>query len=104
MGASDRNSVTQYGDDKDRLLFLNANSKNNRSNLTVRISYDEGKTWSGGKTIYSQGAVYSSMSVLSNGAIGLFFEKDDYQENMFTELSLDWLTDGVDTYILPEQK
>jgi sialidase-1 len=37
----------------------------------------------GGKTIYSQGAAYSSMSVLSNGAIGLFFEKDDYQENVF---------------------
>jgi sialidase-1 len=44
------------------------------------------------------------MSVLSNGAIGLFFEKDDYQENVFVELALDWLMDGVDTYILPEQK
>ncbi|MFT6797662.1 MAG: hypothetical protein ACJART_002815, partial [Maribacter sp.] len=33
-----------------------------------------------------------------------FFEKDDYQENVFVELALDWLMDGVDTYILPEQK
>ncbi len=99
-----RYTSVQNGDDKNRLLFSNANSKNNRSNLTVRISYDEGETWSDGKTIYSQGAAYSSMSVLSNGAIGLFFEKDDYQENVFVELALDWLMDGVDTYILPEQK
>jgi sialidase-1 len=99
-----RYTSVQNGDDKNRLLFSNANSKNNRSNLTVKISYDEGETWSAGKTIYSQGAAYSSMSVLSNGAIGLFFEKDDYQENVFVELALDWLMDGVDTYILPEQK
>ncbi|MFT6935261.1 MAG: sialidase-1 [Maribacter sp.] len=99
-----RYTSVQNGDDKNRLLFSNANSKNNRSNLTVRISYDEGETWSAGKTIYSQGAAYSSMNVLSNGAIGLFFEKDDYQENVFVELTLDLLTDGVDTYVLPEQK
>ncbi|WP_051554690.1 sialidase family protein [Maribacter antarcticus] len=99
-----RYTSVQNGDDKNRLLFSNANSKNNRSNLTVRISYDEGEAWSGGKTIYSQGAAYSSMTILSNGAIGLFFEKDDYQENVFVELILDWLSDGADKYISAEQK
>ena len=36
---------------KNRLLFSNPNSKDSRENLTVKVSYDEGKTWSKGKTI-----------------------------------------------------
>ena len=64
--------------------------------MTVRISYDEGKTWSEGKTIYSGGSAYSSMTVLENGDIGLLFEKDGYTENCFVRFSLDWLTDGED--------
>lgn len=81
---------------KNRLLFSNPNSKDSRENLTVKISYDEGKTWSKGKTIYAGSSAYSSMTVLKNGAIGLFFEKDDYKENVFVRLSLAWLTDGKD--------
>lgn len=91
-----RYSSKADGADKNRLLFSNSNSTNNRENLTVRISYDEGKTWSAGKTIYSGGSAYSSMSILKNGEIGVFFEKDDYAKNSFTSFSLDWLTDGKD--------
>ncbi|MCG6186374.1 sialidase family protein [Maribellus maritimus] len=86
------------GADKNRLLFANANSENERKNMTVRVSYDEGKTWSEGKTIYAGESAYSSMTVLSNGDIGLFFEKDDYTENVFVRFSLTWLTDGKDSF------
>ncbi len=99
-----RYTSIKAGADKNRLLFSNAKSQNDRSNLTVRISYDEGESWSEGKTVYNEGAAYSSMSVLSDGAIGLFFEKDNYQENVFVKLTLDWLTDGRDSYTLPEHK
>jgi sialidase-1 len=61
------------GDDKNRLLFANANSADRRKNLTVRISYDEGQTWSEGKTVYAGGSAYSSMTVLANGDIGRIF-------------------------------
>lgn len=91
-----RYSSRTEGADKNRLLFSNSNSAKERKNLTVRISYDEGKTWSDGKTIYSGGAAYSSMTVLENGDIGVFFEKDNYQRNSFTSFSLSWLTDGKD--------
>lgn len=87
------------GSDKNRLLFSNATSKKERTNLTVRISYDEGKTWSDGKPIYTESAAYSSMSVLEDGTIGIFFEKDEYQENVFARFTLDWLTNGEDTYV-----
>ena len=88
------------GADKNRLLFSNAKMKENRINMTVRISYDEGKSWTKGKTIYNEGSAYSSMSILANGDIGLFFEKDDYQENVFVRLTLEWLTDGNDKYTI----
>ena len=74
--------------------------KENRINMTVRISYDEGKSWTKGKTIYNEGSAYSSMTILANGDIGLFFEKDNYQENVFARLTLEWLTDGNDKYTI----
>lgn len=87
-----RYSLKRTGSDKNRLLFSNLNSKNKRENLTVRISYDEGQTWSEGRTIYSGSSAYSSMTVLENGDIGLIFEQDDYTKNVFVRFSLAWLT------------
>lgn len=89
---------------KNRLLFSNAKSEKGRTNMTVRVSYDEGKTWSAGKTIYSGSSAYSSLTVLKNGDIGLFFEKDDYSENVFTSFSLKWLTDKKDRYKRPKRR
>jgi sialidase-1 len=76
---------------KNVLIFANANSKTKRENMTVRLSYDDGKTWSKGKTIYKGSSAYSSLTILKNGHIGLFFEKDDYKENVFVSFSMNWL-------------
>ena len=92
-GSIIRYTSTEAGDDKNRLLFSNANSSDSRENMTVRLSYDEGLTWTEGKTIYAGSAAYSSLVALDNGEIGLFFEKDAYQENVFVRFSLDWLAD-----------
>ncbi|MDE5416725.1 glycoside hydrolase [Labilibaculum sp. DW002] len=93
-----RYTSIEDGYKKNRLLFSNAKMSKGRKNMSVRISYDEGKTWSVGKTIYTEGSAYSSLTVLENGDIGLFFEKDDYTENAFVSFSLKWLTDGKDKY------
>lgn len=92
-----RYTSTKAGGEKNRLLFSNAKSKEKRENLTVRVSYDEGKTWAEGKTIYPGPAAYSSLTVLENGDIGVLFEKDGYTENTFVRFSLDWLTEGEDS-------
>ncbi len=102
-------SIIRYTSIKDgyelnRLLFCNAKHKKGRKNLTVRISYDEGLTWTEGKTIYPGSAAYSTLTVLENGDIGLLFEKDYYTENMFVSFSLEWLTDGEDSYNKPSAK
>ncbi len=101
-------SIIRYTDTKDgytknRLLFANAKMKKGRKNMTVRISYDEGKTWSEGKTIYTEGSAYASLTILKNGNIGLFFEKDNYIRNTFVSFSLEWLTDGKDIYRSPSK-
>ncbi|MBO2544651.1 exo-alpha-sialidase [Salegentibacter sp. BDJ18] len=90
-------SIIRYTRDgeneKDILLFSNSNDAEERKNLSVRISYDEGETWSEGKTIYPGSAAYSDLTVLENGDIGVFFEADGYSRNLFTSFSLEWLTD-----------
>ncbi|MBK8504670.1 MAG: exo-alpha-sialidase [Saprospiraceae bacterium] len=96
-------SIIRYTSVKDgagfnRLIFSNPNSSQDRENMTVRISYDEGVSWSPGKTIFKGSSAYSSLCVLANGDIGLFFEKDNYQDNVFVRFSLEWLTDGQDKY------
>ncbi len=80
-----RYTAVAEGHDKNRLLFSNAKSPNRRKNLTVRLSYDEGATWTEGKTIYTEGSAYSSLTVLENGDIGLLFEKDDYRKSPLSD-------------------
>jgi sialidase-1 len=92
-----RYTSIEEGFEKNRLLFSNANNKKKRKNMTIKISYDEGKTWTKGKTIYSGSSAYSSLTVLENEEIGLFFEKDGHKENIFVKMTLDWLTDGKDS-------
>ncbi len=91
-GSIIRYSTVKEDSGKSCLLFSNAKMKKGRQNMTVRISYDEGHTWSNGKTIYSGSSAYSTMTVLRNGDIGLLFEKDDYTENLFVTFSMEWLT------------
>lgn len=86
-----RYSSESNGDDRNRLLFCNTNSEKGRKNLTIRISYDEGKTWSAGKVIYPGSAAYSTITILDNGEIGVFFERDDYTRNSFVKFPLEWV-------------
>jgi len=60
-----RYTSTAEGYNKNRLLFSNAKTKDARRNMTVRVSYDEGVSWSDGKTIYAGEAAYSSLTVLN---------------------------------------
>lgn len=86
--------VTSNGIDRNILLFANLNNSSSRENLSIRASYDDGKTWTAPKTVYAGKSAYSSLSILKDRSVGLFFEKDNYKENVFVRISLDWITDG----------
>jgi sialidase-1 len=88
-------NLTMNGITKPILLFANANHSTDRKNLTIKISYDNGKNWSQGKTIYAGGAAYVSMVAMANDSIAFFFEKDDYKDNVFVSISIKWITDEI---------
>jgi sialidase-1 len=83
---------------KSRLLFSNPAAAK-RENMTVRLSYDEGKTWPTSKTLHAGPSAYSCLTVLSDMTIGCLYERGEkrYAEKVtFARFSLEWLTDGAD--------
>ena len=95
-------SFLRYTDSKthgrSRLLFSNPASIR-RNMMTVRMSYDEGKTWPVMKLLDPRFGAYSCLTVLPDMEIGLLYEcgaKDAYQTITFARFGLDWLTDGRD--------
>lgn len=56
------------------LVFSNPASQKKRENMTVRFSYDHGKTWSITKVVHPGPSAYSNLVELSGGKLGLLFE------------------------------
>lgn len=73
------------------LLFSNPNSQTSRTNLTVRVSQDDGKSWSAGKPIYTGSSAYSDLVVQQNGDVGVLYEKDNYTKINYARFRYDWL-------------
>ena len=87
-------SIINYNTSSEKLLlFSNAFDSNERKNLSLSISYDQGMRWKNNKTIYKGNSAYSSMTKLKNGDIGLFFEKDNYTKNVFVRVPKKWVLD-----------
>jgi len=70
-----------------QILFSNPASKK-REKMTVRLSLDDGKTWSASRLVTPGSAAYSSLALLSDGEVGLLYERDGYQEIEFIAFDL----------------
>jgi sialidase-1 len=75
---------------KNILAFCNAADTKNRDNLTLRISFDEGKTWSISKVIdkspntnVKDYTAYSDLVKINKREIGILYEKDNYRAIVF---------------------
>jgi sialidase-1 len=83
---------------RNRLLFANPAS-GRREKLTVRLSYDEGKTWPVGKVLHDGPAAYSGLVALPDGRIGCLYEhgsRSAYEAIALARFSLGFLTSGAD--------
>lgn len=90
------------GYETNRLLHSVPNSTE-RKNVSVFVSYDEGETWSIKKSICPYQSVYSSLAILPDGTIGAYIEEnpDGACSLYFMNFTLNWLTNGADTYMAP---
>lgn len=115
QGSMIRYTREDDGYTKNRLLFANPVSgaiaagsvesdPRGRFNITVRMSYDEGKSWPVEKLIRKGPGAYSSMTVFPDGSVGILFETgvafgsfvDHYRKEVFARFTVDWLTAGKD--------
>ena len=71
------------------LLFSNPASKERRERMTVRASFDEGKSWPVAKLIYGGPAAYSCLTVLPDGTVGLLYELDGSARISFARIASD---------------
>ena len=80
-------------ENQSRILFSSPTGEK-REGITVRLSYDEGKTWPVSKMIYEGPGAYSNMVRLPNGNVGLLVEigeSSPYETISFITFDINWL-------------
>ncbi|WP_226924845.1 discoidin domain-containing protein, partial [Georgenia satyanarayanai] len=74
------------------LLFSNSASSSTRSNGTIRMSCDDGRTWPVARTFQPGGMAYSTLATQPDGSIGLLYEPDAGNGGIrYAKLNLAWL-------------
>ena len=66
------------GNARKRLLLAAPAHPAAREIMSIRSSFDEGKTWNTGKVIDWGPSAYSDMTLTADGAVGLLYENGDY--------------------------
>lgn len=120
MGSLQRlSTVASHG--KNRILFSNPDNDRDgdprtpstlfRKNLSIKVSYDEGRTWPVNKVLEPGPSGYSDLAVLDDGTILCLYE-DGLQKSgsrfpaqyvTLARFNLEWLTDGEDTLSKKQQ-
>ena len=76
----------------DSILLHSVPFSMKRENISILLSHDNGKTWSERKSILKGPGQYSSLTVLSDGTIGAYLEKNTwYTELWYLNFSMEWL-------------
>ena len=85
---------TRDSNGNDVLVFSNPDHPEKRMNMTVTLSYDNGKTWTDKKVIYGGPSAYSCLTVMPDGEIGLMYEngkESPYEKISFVKFPLEWI-------------
>lgn len=82
MASIHRHTYTQGGKEKSILLFCNPESYNSRDHMTLKVSFDDGKTWAASKKILldeERNFGYSCITSVDEATIGIFYESSQAQ-------------------------
>jgi sialidase-1 len=85
---------------RSRVLFANPASFE-RARLTLRLSYDECRTWPFSRVLHRGPAAYSDLCMTPDQHIGCLYEAGEsgsypYEYIVFARVDLEWLTAGAD--------
>jgi sialidase-1 len=91
--------TTAEAHDRNRVLFSNPASRT-RDHLTVRLSYDECRTWPVSRLLHAGPAAYSDLCVAPDMSICCLYERGSdgpYERITLARFNLAWLTRGEDS-------
>jgi sialidase-1 len=94
IDAETQGSIISFPGAAGKILFSNP-AYCARGNMTLRMSYDDGKTWPVKREIYNGPSCYSQICMLPDGTILLIFEsgKYDYREGLaLVKVDMAWLS------------
>jgi len=83
---------------RDLLIFTNAASAR-RERLSVKISADEGRTWTAGRALHPGPAAYSTVVALGDGSLAVLYEcgeSSPYERITFARFRLEWAAERED--------
>jgi sialidase-1 len=86
-------SILRVSGEKSCIVFSNPASTK-REKMTVRVSYNEGKTWPVARVLHAGPAAYSCLAALPDGAVACLYERGDkhpYEIITLARFSLGWL-------------
>ncbi len=86
------------------LIYSSPNSASRRVALTIRSSTDAGKTWSAGRLLDPAGAMYSCLTVLRDGRLGVLYESGTEAGLVFARFPLEWVQEGASVPTMPEAR
>ena len=73
-------------EDRSILLFSNPASKTRRDSMTVRASFDEGRTWPAKRLLHTGHAAYSDLVKLPGGDVGILYEAGPSQDEPYRRI------------------
>ena len=89
---------------KNRVLVSCPANPNARDHLTIRLSYDECRTWPVAKVLCESSSAYSDLAVTRDGTILCLYETTNNRGNItLARFDIEWLTDGKDS-LHPKQR
>lgn len=92
-------SVIRYNDlkqpEKDMLIFVGPDSETKRAKGTVKVSLDGGQTWPYAKVVEEGPFMYSSVTQLENGNLGILYESEEKKTGLVESIYVEVLLEEV---------
>ena len=82
---------------RNRVLLAHPSSQTERARLTVRMSYDECRTWPVAKLLHQEYSGYSDLAIAPDMTVLCLYESEWHARMLLARFTLDWLTDGADS-------